>query len=279
MERDWFESDVFRAEPYCKRMAWEWLISHATWEDTKTNINGRASKLERGQLSYSNRYLSEAWKWPKTTVVRFLKLLEKRTMVHLNTGPGQTVITICNYDKYQSTEELSGPRSDQQEDRDRSTTGPNIKKGRREEKKEEDKVVPFPGSLPPKIETPLSAEQEAFEAYNVVAEDLGLSKARTLTAGRKKKLGARLEESGGLEAWREALGNLRTSEFCLGDNDRGWKANIDFLLQPDSFTRLLEGAYSHDPPAKQTTADQTREAYERLMSHDSELRDNPEQHP
>jgi hypothetical protein len=38
---------------------------------------------------------------------------------------------------------------------------------------------------------------------------------------------------------------LERSAFCRGENDRGWRADFDFLLQPKSFTKLLEGAYDH----------------------------------
>ncbi len=41
----------------------------------------------------------------------------------------------------------------------------------------------------------------------------------------------------------EAIWTIPRTPFCLGENDRGWKANFDFLLQPTSFTKLLEGTY------------------------------------
>ena len=40
------------------------------------------------------------------------------------------------------------------------------------------------------------------------------------------------------------LEKLSNSQFLTGDNDRGWKASFDFLLQEKSFLKLLEGAYS-----------------------------------
>jgi hypothetical protein len=48
-----------------------------------------------------------------------------------------------------------------------------------------------------------------------------------------------------LEEWQRAMDALERSAFCRGENDRGWRADFDFLLQPKSFTKLLEGAYDH----------------------------------
>ncbi|KKL86564.1 hypothetical protein LCGC14_1943480 [marine sediment metagenome] len=42
---------------------------------------------------------------------------------------------------------------------------------------------------------------------------------------------------------QEALDKIEISGHCLGNNDRGWVANFDFLLQPSSLTKLLEGNY------------------------------------
>lgn len=83
---------------------------------------------------------------------------------------------------------------------------------------------------------------EALRCYQIVAERRDLPKVRTLTKERARKLSARLHEHG-LEGWKEALRKLDKAGMCHGENDRGWRANIDFLLQPSSFVKLLEGAY------------------------------------
>ena len=36
--------------------------------------------------------------------------------------------------------------------------------------------------------------------------------------------------------------------FLCGENDRGWRANIDFFLQAKSSTKLMEGAYDDKRP-------------------------------
>ena len=89
----------------------------------------------------------------------------------------------------------------------------------------------------------------AFDAYNDLARQIGLPRARAFTDKRYKHLRARLQEciaadEDPKEIWELALKYLEESQFCRGNNERGWKADLDFILQPTSFWRLVEGRYS-----------------------------------
>ena len=88
-------------------------------------------------------------------------------------------------------------------------------------------------------------EEEVLDAWQERMVPLGYSAIRKLTTERKRRLRARIKEYPDLEDWQRAFGALERSGFLKGDNDRGWRADFDFLLQPKSFTKLLEGAYDH----------------------------------
>jgi hypothetical protein len=92
--------------------------------------------------------------------------------------------------------------------------------------------------------------QEAFEEYNKVARHHHLSEASILTSSRKSKLRARMETCGGLAGWVTALERLSRSAFLKGANDRGFRADLDFMLQEKSFNRLMEGFYDDKQPGK-----------------------------
>jgi hypothetical protein len=85
---------------------------------------------------------------------------------------------------------------------------------------------------------------EAVELYNATASELGLPACQKITKARRSSLANRLKDCGGLDGWREALSRMRESPFLLGHNDRGWKADIDFLCRESRFTKLMEGGYS-----------------------------------
>ena len=57
---------------------------------------------------------------------------------------------------------------------------------------------------------------EALAAYNTAAETLGFAKADKLTKARALRLRARLDEIGGLEAFRQALSALPRNRFLMG---------------------------------------------------------------
>lgn len=92
-------------------------------------------------------------------------------------------------------------------------------------------------------EDPAQNSQEAFDKWNILASGIGLPVATRLTEARKAKLKARLRDCGGISGWDAALEKVKSSQFLRGENDRGWKADIDFLLQESSFTKLMEGSY------------------------------------
>lgn len=104
--------------------------------------------------------------------------------------------------------------------------------------------------------------RQAFEDWNAMARQLGLPEATTLTKPRVAKLRQRLAEAGGLEGWRTALTRLGSSPFLIGDNDRGFRADLDFVLQAKSFTKLREGAYDRSTvprPRQLTRVEQLQE--------------------
>lgn len=84
---------------------------------------------------------------------------------------------------------------------------------------------------------------ELLNDWNELAGELGLPKAEVMSKARKAAFLARCREFPGLEPWRRAFASIRGSPFLRGQNDKGWKADIDFLLQAKSFTKLIEGSY------------------------------------
>jgi hypothetical protein len=106
--------------------------------------------------------------------------------------------------------------------------------------------------------------REAVRLYNETAEQVGLPQCQSLTKARRGQLQQRLSECGGIEGWKIALAKARDSPLCRGDNDRGWKADFDFLVQAKSFTRLMEGAYDRKQGAngKYTIRDSIEKALE-----------------
>lgn len=103
---------VQKGEPYSRSEAWEWLIFEAAFKPRRYSASGIVVELQRGQLAHSTRYMAQAWRWPETNVRRFLERLKTGAgtgaMIGAESGAGITVITICNYDRFQNPVDEAG---------------------------------------------------------------------------------------------------------------------------------------------------------------------------
>jgi hypothetical protein len=114
--------------PFSRREAFMWLVSEAAWKPRRVRLGRTTITLARGQLAHSIRFMADAWRWEKTKVERFLDDLKTETMIATDASSGQTVTTICNYDKYQvvglpvSDPNATPPATDARQTRDTSAT-------------------------------------------------------------------------------------------------------------------------------------------------------------
>ncbi len=66
-----------------------------------------------------------------------------------------------------------------------------------------------------------------------------------LTKSRQKQLRSRWGDEFWRSSWRDALQRAGPSKFLRGENDRGWRIDLEFFLRPDTVTKILEGKYDN----------------------------------
>ena len=109
VDRSIWDYDLFDdGEPFSRLLAFLWLISEAAWKPRAFRVAGQIINLKRGQLAHSIRYIADQWHWPKSSVHRFLECLKNGTLIDTEIRTGITVITICNYNNYQSPPQDDG---------------------------------------------------------------------------------------------------------------------------------------------------------------------------
>lgn len=108
---------------------------------------------------------------------------------------------------------------------------------------------------------PAHTWKAVVDAWNTILGD-HLPKVQTLTEGRKEALKARLEELSSdmdeaVGMLTEAFEKVKQSTFLLGDNDRGWSATFDWVIQSaDKLAKIIEGVYDdHGTNRKATNSD------------------------
>jgi len=106
---------------------WLWMIREASHKDEMRKLDGRKAFVPRGSILASQRYLCVHANWNRKAMRLFLSRLVKHNMItidvaepgsHLDRalaarGPIASVITICNYSRYQHLGKRRGPRGAQ----------------------------------------------------------------------------------------------------------------------------------------------------------------------
>lgn len=89
--------------------------------------------------------------------------------------------------------------------------------------------------------------QEAREAFNIyveTAQRFGLAVPEKADPWLPS-IAARLRESGGLDGWKRMLVNVESSAFLCGESERDFRADLDWLVKPKNFHKVLSGKYSN----------------------------------
>jgi len=193
--------------------------------------NGQPRTLERGEIITSLLELSELGECDRKTVLRHLNYLALRKTVFVERSFGGVFLKINNYERYQG------------QDAEDSQIDPNC--------------IPtasqmYPNSVPHNEEL---KNKRIKERKNTLVElprlavlwnehSGQLPKVFKSNLNRNKKAATRFSEHSEGE-WVDIIKRIANSQFCNGQNDRGWKADFEFLIKPDTALKAIEGTYDN----------------------------------
>lgn len=210
---------------------WVRLLTWAHWKPSKIMWEGHQRDLPAGAVVFGFRELAQHWDCSTSTIHKWSHYLHKTERITLETGTRGSLAIIRNWELYQSQDDDEQTPSEHgaNTERTRAEHGANLieedKKGRR--KKEV--------YLPPLAEI-------WNQNRGSLPQVLGCSKTRLSSAK------ARWEEKPDPEYWATIVRKLAASSFCQGGGKDGWRATFDFLLQPDTQHKALEGKYDERAP-------------------------------
>lgn len=123
---DVFDHPILDNGPYDRRSAWLWLIAKAARFDKRVNHKGKPLEIKRGQLLAGRAFLADTWGWSEKQVRLFLNLLAADFMIEKGQSNGHyaNVITICNYDVYQTAPAKKQPVEGPERGQCRASAGP-----------------------------------------------------------------------------------------------------------------------------------------------------------
>jgi hypothetical protein len=231
--------EIWDDKPFARGQAWIDLLLIVNHEDRNTFHGGKPVLVRRGQKITSIKFLAERWGWSRHKVSDYLNFLEEKDMIIQKRDTKKTLITIVNYDTYQTSKSKVGHH------KDITRTSQGHHKDTNNNENNDNNIVS-------KETIYVISPQEVVELYNSICVDLPL--VRTITSARIKTIKTRLRDHP-IEELKELFEVAQATPFIKGENDRGWKANFDWLMNEANMTKVLEGYYNKSTKRTETAED------------------------
>lgn len=253
-----------------KRTLWENLLLDASYKSRTVNFKGADWNLSRGQLVTTREILANqieiGGKPVNSTIIRrALEFFENQGMISKLGNRLGTVITIINYDAYQSyfCDQSNDQKIDQPNDQSKanSTNASNKVNDQRcdqsndqkndqqnnkvleQESNNKNNMSSDDDQSAPKNKNSIDFDL-VMDAYNDAVENR-LPQIQKMTTARKnavKKLLKELDQP----TFQNLAGYFydfvdNAKPFYFGENDRGWRADFDYIIKPSTYLKVVEG--------------------------------------
>jgi len=131
-------SNWISKKPFCDGYAWTYLYTQANHKKGMVNFRNEYIKIERGQFLTSKLKLQKIFGWTYRHVENFLLALKNDENITYRTTNRYIVITVVNYDIYQSYAEQN---DEQNVDQSKNRLGTDYKRGNTNKNEENVKNV------------------------------------------------------------------------------------------------------------------------------------------
>lgn len=196
---------------------WEWysdtnvcrVFLHLLLKANHKPNKWKGTVINTGEVLTGRKILAQEANLSEMQIRSALNKLKSTNEITIKSTNSFSIIKLNNWDSYQQDNQQSTERitNEQPTDNQRITTNKNDNNTKNEKNEEILEVVKF--------------FEESFKTKVLVISDK-----------RKKHIGARLKVFS-LEEIKKAIYNFSTSEFHTGENDRGWKADLDWIIKND----------------------------------------------
>nr|WP_299317606.1 hypothetical protein [uncultured Blautia sp.] len=224
-----------------KILDWEWyadintkvlflhILLKANWKPGRF----QGTEVPRGSLVTSQQNMAAETGLTIKNVRTALKHLENTGEVAVSRHPKFSVITVKNYNQYQS-----GGSQVAVEGQSDGSRGATIEEGKKERKEEYNKS--------PKGDYESGTPENSIyatirELYNSVCGSY--PRLVKMSEARKKAINARIRAGYTREDFRILFEKAEASEFLKGANKRNWRATFDWLISDTNMAKVLDGNY------------------------------------
>mgnify|MGYP006278713339 CR=1 FL=1 len=240
--RTLLDSEAFAHEGLLK--VWIWCLLKASYKQRHVPVAigpGQGTvELEPGQFPFGRHTAAEELNMASSTVRNRMEKLQKMGKLDIQPDSHYSVVTVCNWEVYQQTGDPNGQASGQAQDNQRTGKG-----HKQEQSKDEKEHNPMPF-------------EKIMKTWNRFAEQNDVAQIRKLTDKRKRKVRLRWKEwtsddsiDDAFQHYRRTLHRATQQPFLMGDNDRGWQMDFDWLFRNEEHgIRIWEGKYGGSQSGK-----------------------------
>jgi len=212
---------------------WIYLLLNATHQDYDIDHLGKRFTLKRGQLVTGRKVISEKYKISETKVQRILKRFESEQQIKQQTTNKNRVITIVNYDLYQTSEQQTEQQANNKRTTSEQQVNTNNKHKEQEEQKEQKKKE---GNAENNVTDNVIPFKEIIDFLNEKTE----SKYRHTTSKTKDLIKARWNDGFRLDEFKTVI-SKKTKEWKGEDMAKYLRPETLFGTKFESYLNQLDG--------------------------------------
>ena len=237
------ESKLWTKEKFTRGQAWVDLLFLANHRPGYIRMRGVKVDVDRGQVGWSERDLARRWKWSRNKVRKYTTELEETEhQIKQQKNNVTTLITILNYDLYQGNGTPNDTTKTAEVYHKRTTElwKPALSNGFESPKKDKNKN----NTRNHKNDSSIVPYDTILDLYHDILPEL--PRVKKLTDKRKRQIKARWFESEKTQSvkwWEDFFHLVKSNAWLMGENDRNWKADLEWLTKEEKFLKVIENFY------------------------------------
>ncbi len=250
LHRKLLKSRVFQNKDLLKVFVWCLLkASHEEeWFPIKTGRGEREIHVKPGQFIFGRKKAAKALLMKQSTVYDRVKKLANMQILDIKPDTHYTMITITNWHPYQDSKTKPDSKSDNDPTtiRQRSDTYKKDKNAKKDISDSKESLVGTDVPTTGKVEVIIKScpHQEIILIYHDTLPELNQIKVWDDTAKKYLKTRWRKDpERQFLSWWKAFFIYVKESPFLMGHNDRGWLADLRWLVKPTNFAKVMNGNF------------------------------------
>ena len=203
----------------------------------KTIVTGKGTteiEIIPGQFVFGRKTAAKELRMTESTIRNRIEKLKRIGNLTIKPDTHYSIITVCNWERYQAQEKQTGQAIGQAKDNQRTTKGHKQESKTLEEGKEE--TTPVGQNCPHQIIVSL---------YNEKLPSLPSVIEKLWDGERKKNLQARWKEDKERQSeewWENFFESISEMPFLMGEV-KDFRADLGWILKKGNFIKILEGKY------------------------------------